>query len=366
MGLSSSAPPAGRPASSATTTRLAHLLKEEGFENFGFVALTTPVSIAIYEEWLAAGRHGGMTYLERHLPEKRDPSRLLGRARTAIVVTKNYVPHPEPDEQFPIGRATRVAAYARGRDYHHFLVNRLQRVARVLKDMHPEEEFLVFTDSGPVLERDLAQRAGLGWVGKNTCLIHPRHGSLFFIAEIYTTLDLPTARIEQPDHCGTCTRCLDACPTGALVAPRQLDARLCISYLTIEARGLPPKELRPAMGDWLFGCDICQTVCPWNLKVHGKETIAALAPPPTPDSRQELIHDLRYLLTSSNRALERAFAGTPLLRAGATHLKRNAIVVAANRGLVELRGEIEALTEHEKLGELARWALEVLGWNTSQ
>lgn len=340
------------------TDELSRILKTEGFEHFGVAELKTPISIAVYEEWLKKGYQGEMSYLVRHLPEKKDPSRVLARARTAIVITQNYVPHPDPAASWPLSSATRVASYARGRDYHHFLRGRLEAAAARLRERFPQDVFHTFTDSGPVLERDLAQRAGLGWIGKNTCLIHPKRGSLFFLGEIYTTLSIPVAELAIRDHCGTCTRCLDACPTGALQAPRELDARLCISYLTIESRKHPEPALRTKIGDWLFGCDICQTVCPWNLKVHGKEKIASLAPPP--ESRDSLIEDLRFLLTSSNRALEKAFLGTPLSRAGGVGLKRNALIVAANQNCHELRQEIQALLSHEKLAPLAEWALSKL------
>ena len=342
------------------TTEIESLLREEGFENFGFAELVKPVSIGLYESWLESGFHGEMDYLRRHLPEKREPQRLLPRARSAIVLTKNYVPHPEPLEKWPLSASAKVAGYARGRDYHHFLGAKLKVLSEKLRERYPGEEFVFFTDSGPVLERDLASRAGLGWIGKNTCLLSRAQGSLFFIAEIYTTLAFDAAKIETTDHCGTCTRCLDACPTGALRAPRELDARLCISYLTIESRETPPAELRPRMGDWLFGCDICQTVCPWNLKVHGKETIARLEPATDEARRAELIEDLRMILSSSNRGLERAFAGTPLARPGAFGMKRNALVVAANRGLTELQSEIEKLAGDARLSELAAWTLERL------
>lgn len=338
-----------------STAEIASILEEENFEHYGFAELKTPVSIALYENWLAHGYQGEMQYLERHLPEKREPERLMKRARTAIVVTVDYFPHPEPMAKTHPRRelnGLRVAAYARGRDYHYFLRERLDRVIEKLKALAPEEEFRAFTDSAPVLERDLAARVGLGWIGKNTCLLNRNKGSLFFIAEIYTTLELNIAQIETRDHCGTCTRCLEACPTGALVSPRTLDARLCISYLTIESRRIPPPDLREKIGDWFFGCDLCQMVCPWNIKVHGRENLESFKP-----DRQTLVEDLRFILTASSRELERVFAGTPLTRAGGFGLKRNALIVAANTKACELREEIEALMSHPKLGELASWAL---------
>lgn len=338
-------------AATVTTNELAQVLEEGGFHHYGFTELKTPVSISFYEDWLKKGYHGEMAYLDRHLPDKRDPSRLLKRAQSAIVVTVDYLPHPEPHKETLKG--VRTAAYARGRDYHHFLREQLFRTIEKLKLLVPDEEFVAFTDSSPVLERDLATRAGLGWIGKNTCLLDRKHGSLFFIAEIYTTLSIPTAEIAVHDHCGTCTRCLDACPTGALIAPRTLDARLCISYLTIESRQVPPIELREKIGNWFFGCDICQTVCPWNIKTHGRETIDSLSS----QSRDKLVKDLQFILKASNRELERAFIGTPLARAGGFGLKRNALIIAANERVEEARPFIEPFKDHPKLGELAEWAL---------
>lgn len=333
---------------------LEEALRSEGFEHFGFAKLVQPVSIALYEAWLDKGYQGEMGYLSRHLPEKREPQRLLRNAESAIVVTMNYVPHPAPTLSWPLSAASRIARYAQGQDYHHLIKNRLARVVSKLKLLAPDDEFISFTDSSPVLERDLASRAGLGWVGKNTCLISRQEGSLFFIAEIYTTLKLPIAELPVHDHCGTCTRCLDACPTNALLKPRELDARRCISYLTIESRTLPDEKLRAGIGDWLYGCDICQTVCPWNIKAHGHEK---MADQPHASEREALVKDLRFLLTTSNRGLEKAFQGTALMRAGGFGLKRNALVVAGNRGLTELRGEIENFLENDKLKELANWAL---------
>lgn len=351
------------PHASSLLKTLEAALRAEGFENFGFAEVKTPFSIDLYDQWLAKGFHGEMEWLVRHAEDKRTPTKFYKRAKTAIVVTQNYIPHPDPKIGWPLSDASRVAAYARGRDYHRFFHSKLKRVVETLRAHFPEEEFYSFTDAGPVLERDLAARAGLGWVGKNTCLIDREVGSFFLLGEIYASFDLPIAKIDdaelKKDFCGTCTRCLEACPTGALVNERELDARKCISYLTIEAKDLPPEDLRPKIGDWLFGCDICQLVCPWNLKALGKDRIAALTPDPSPESnsRAALIEDLRYLLTAPNRKLERDFEATPLARINGIGLKRNALTVAGNLKLEALRKEIELHVNHERIGELARWAL---------
>lgn len=332
---------------------------EHGFTRMGVAELKRPVTIDLYRTWIEKGFAGEMEYLERHLPEKERPEIHFDRARAALVVAVDYVPHPEPLPPGEgeaawaarIAHSPRVARYSRGRDYHRWLSNRLKKLAETLRADFPSQQFLCCADSAPILERDLAVRAGLGWVGKNTCVIDRDGGSLFLIGEIVTTMPSNAADFVPHDHCGTCTRCIDACPTGALVATRELDARRCISYLSIESRKAPPLELRAGIGDWLFGCDICQTVCPWNIKAHG----AKLEDPVQP--RESLIEDLRWIMTSTNRGLERSFARTPLSRAQGTGLKRNALVVAGNRKLFELRSEIQGFLLHPRLSELARWAM---------
>ncbi|MNK82249.1 Epoxyqueuosine reductase [compost metagenome] len=245
-------------------------------------------------------------------------------------------------------------------DYHFWFKDKMKSLCEQLNQQFPDEEFIPFTDSSPVLERDLARRAGLGWAGKNTCLIHPKKGSLFFIGEIYTSLKLIAEFEPLPDFCGTCTRCIDICPTGALVEPKKLDARKCISYLTIESREVPPEELRSSIGDWFFGCDLCQTVCPWNQKIFkGQLSIEPKLSLET-SQRDLLLADMRYILKSSGKQLARDFAGTPMDRAGSFGLKRNALVVVANQKLSELKEDVANLTTHEKLGSLAEWALQQL------
>lgn len=334
------------------------LLNGLGFEHFGITPLAPAVSLSFYKSWIDDGYHGEMDYLKRHLPKKENPEGLLPRAKSAIVIGFKYVPHPRPhDEDRTPG--LRIAHYARGEDYHLWVKEKLEEVILDLKKIYPREDFLAATDSSPVLERDIAYRGGLGWFGKNTCLIHKSHGSLFLLGEILTTLTLELFVPNlHPDHCGTCTRCIDACPTQALIAPRKLDARKCISYLTIESKAIPPIELRGKMGDNFFGCDICQTVCPWNEKVFGavvkKEQEEKL------QVKNELIEDLRFILRSSNVELERHFAHSPLARARGFGLKRNALVVAANQKLSKLRAEISDLVSDPRLGELAQWALDHL------
>lgn len=334
--------------------QLSQLLESHRFEHYGFVQIAKPVTFDFYKSWLSEGLHGSMSYLERHAPIKESPEMLLQSVQTAIVVGCNYIPHPMPLKSDK-SSALRIATYARGEDYHDWLKARLEGVVAELKTLAPHHEFLAVTDSGPVLERDLAYQAGLGWFGKNTCLIDQKRGSFFLIGEILTTLPLSVAKSIHPDRCGTCTRCIDACPTQALTESRKLDARRCISYLTIESKELPPEELREGMGDNFFGCDICQAVCPWNEKIFGE--VARKEQPVLKAASRQLEDELRFILTQSHRELERHFAGTPLSRAKGFGLKRNALIVATNHKLVSLSNEIAALATDSRLGELAKWAL---------
>lgn len=333
-----------------------------------WIPLVRPLSFAFYSSWLAEERHGGMEYLKAQSPLKEDPSRWMPTGKSALVAAVRYKPHPAPLDPFP--RGLRIASYARGRDYHEWLEERMRLLGERVRGLFPDCEFLVATDSKPVLERDLAYQAGLGWIGKNTCLIHPEEGSFLFIAETLLSLECdetadpshgtvsaddrpPDPLKPLPDFCGKCRRCLDACPTGALLEPRLLDARKCISYWTIEAREAPPPQLREKIGDWFFGCDVCQDVCPWNEKVF-----RARGPAPTEARFEESgLSELRFFLTASNREIERTWGHTPLLRARPRGLRRNALIVAANRRLTELAPEIRRWSTDPDLGELATWAL---------
>lgn len=332
---------------------------ELGFSHFGWTRFERPLHFDIYRQWLAEGLHGEMEYLQRHLPLKEDPTRFSPRAVAAIAFAFPYRPHPAPSDGFPL-KAARIASYATGGDYHHWMKDRLRSVSSRLREFWPTATFEVHTDSSPISERDFAARAGLGWIGRNGCLIDRRHGSFFLLGEILSDVDLPQDPTFEPlpDFCGTCRRCLDACPTSALLESRTMDARRCISYLSIESRSVPPTELRSAWGDWLFGCDICQSVCPWNAKPFRPAEAEKLPLRPAEDSADNALTDeLRWILTASGKRLEKAFAGTAMARAGAFGLKRNALIVTANRRLPGLRTEVSGLLTHERLGELAAWTL---------
>ena len=216
------------------------------------------------DRWLELGYHGEMGYMARNREKRLDPRNLLPGARSVIIVLMNYFPSgtlPENDNY-------KIAKYAYGMDYHFVIREKLKKLVNDINSRYGQMNARVFTDSAPVLERAWAEKTGLGWIGKNTCLIHPKNGSFFFIGEIITDMELEYDDRKINDLCGGCTRCIEACPTGAIIAPRLLDARKCISYLTIEFNGELPGEQQDAFNDWIFGCDICQDVCPWNRKAE--------------------------------------------------------------------------------------------------
>lgn len=279
-------------------------------------------------DWLAAGRHGSMAYLAEHVEARLDPMRVLPGARSVVMVADLYAARgAAPEEPMPRGRG-RIARYARGRDYHTIMKKRLHRLCDALRGAHSGAGFRAFVDTAPVLEREYAARAGLGWIGKNTLLIHPRQGSFTLLGGVLTTLELtpPSEQEAVTDHCGTCTRCIDACPTGA-ISPYSVDATRCISYLTIERREMIDPAFHGAIGGWLYGCDVCQEVCPHN------------SPRPTGDvgePHQDYrpvrdSFDLLGVLGWTEEDRRREFRGAALKRATLAMMKRNAIIVAGNQ-----------------------------------
>lgn len=335
--------------------------KELGFLHWNMVSLKQPLNLLFYENWLKQGYHGNMDYLERHLLQKRDPREIHPDLQSSFVFIHPYFPHPQKNAFSDSSK--RIAMYAQGDDYHLWLQDKLKTLIEILKNQYPNHVFLPASDSSPVLERDLAYRSGLGWVGKNTCLIRPKVGSLFFIAEILTSLPCQEEAQLMHDFCGNCNRCIEACPTGALEAPRLLNANKCISYLTIESQEVPAQPLRSQIGDWFFGCDICQTVCPWNQKVFGSKMETVEKRDLTSHSekyRAELISELREILTLSGKKLQKKFFGSPLMRARPFGLRKNAIIVATNQNLTELMPDIKAWEEDEKLKELVQWSSDQL------
>ncbi len=295
-----------------------------GFDAVGIATLGPNVHATALDAWLAAGYAGTMTYLHRQAEKRKDPARIMPGARVAVVTLTNYFHGSTAAAAAPAGRA-RVAQYAWSGDYHRVVGARLARLARAIADVAPGASTRCYVDAGPVPERDLAQRAGLGWIGKNTMLIDPRRGSFTFIGVVLTDADLAPDLPFEADRCGTCRLCLDACPTEAFVAPRVLDARRCISYLTIEHRGEFTEQQRPLVADWLFGCDICQDVCPWNVSFARPTADAALAP------RDELAApEVASLAEAGAAEFERRYGDTPFERPGAGGMRRNVAAVRAN------------------------------------
>ncbi|MCL4559560.1 MAG: tRNA epoxyqueuosine(34) reductase QueG [Chloroflexi bacterium] len=269
-----------------------------------------------------------MGYLarERSLERRGDPRRILPEAQSVLVAALPYpVPAGAQPEETSQTRG-QVAAYAWGVDYHNIIPQRLQALAAFIEDRTGKlARQRHYTDTGPILERDLAQRAGLGWIGKNTCLIHPRYGSYFLLGEILLDIELEPDEPEVTDYCGSCRRCIDACPTQCILPDRTIDAGRCISYLTIEHKGSIPHELRPQMGNWVFGCDICQMVCPWNIRFASLPPDPALVPHPGIE-HPDLIRELKL----SPGEFNHKFRGSPIQRPHRRGYLRNVAIAMGN------------------------------------
>ncbi len=297
-----------------------------GFDSVGVCAATEPPHYAAYERWIRAGGHSTMEYLARHLPQKRRPDELLPGAKSVIAVTLGY---NRPNPRIP-GRP-RIARYALGRDYHKVMRGKLRKLGRWLDELHPESRSRACVDSAPILERDFAQLAGLGWYGKNTMLIDSKRGSWFFIGLLLTTAEL---EIDQPatGGCGTCMRCVEACPTGAIAFRDdrwQVIADQCISYLTIEHRGEIDASLQPKIGEWTFGCDVCQEVCPFNQPRESQPMRGRVTAVPDFITSREW-PDLQALAQIEPDRWDRLTAGSAVRRAPLGQLRRNAAINLRN------------------------------------
>jgi epoxyqueuosine reductase len=307
--------------------KLSQLAKAEayalGFDLVGITDLGPMNTADRFDAWIAEGRHGAMDYLARGAEKRRDSRRPLPGTTHAIVVALDYG-GKEPNGP--------VARYARGDDYHDVIEVKLRELHRRLTVHAGRDVFgKPYVDTGPLLERDLARRAGLGWFGKNTNLLNPTLGSFFFLGALVVDVELEVDAPFEADRCGTCTRCIDACPTEAITAPRELDARRCISYLTIELKEEIPAEFHAKIGELIYGCDICQEVCPWNVRFARENRVAAFAPRPVLASNDA--RTIAHLLFSMpQEKFSTAFKGSPMKRAKLSGLKRNAAVVLANAG----------------------------------
>jgi epoxyqueuosine reductase len=323
-----------------------------GFDLVGITALGPVETAPAFDAWIEAGRAGTMAYLERGAAKRHDTRLPLPGTTHAIVVGMDY------GGKEPSGP---VARYARGDDYHDVMESRLRELHRRLeRDTGRAVHGKPYVDTGPLLERDLARRAGLGWFGKNTNLINPQRGSFFFLGALVVDLELATDAPFEADRCGTCTRCIEACPTQAITAPRELDARRCISYLTIELRGEIPVELREAIGELLYGCDICQEVCPWNERFATALAKDSPFQPRAALAGRDARTLARELLAMTQEEFSVAFRGSPMKRAKLHGLKRNAAVALGNSdgedvdALTRARGDPEPLVREHSAWALAR------------
>lgn len=336
------------------TQRLRAAALARGFDAVGFARaedLRGTVDGRRFLAWLAEGAHGDMAYLERGPQRRLDPAAVLPGARTVMVVALTY--RRQDDEPVLRAGSGRIARYARRRDYHKIFAARLKVLQSDLSAVLPGASARAYVDTGPVLEKLWAERAGLGWRGKHTNLVSRLHGSWLLLGVLLIDRDLEPDTPER-DHCGTCTRCLDACPTAAFPAPYRLDARRCISYLTIEHRGAIPMELRPLLGDRVFGCDDCLDVCPWNRFARaGREADFR----PRPETLGPLLADL---VTMDEPEFLRRFAGTPVTRAKRAGLARNACVALGNVGEPRDLPALDAalLDPSPLVQEHAAWAIE--------
>ena len=319
--------------------------RQLGFHLAGVTSSEPPAYFPKFEAWLEAGMHGRMEYLssERSRHSRADPKHILPECKSILVLG---IPYPPPAS----GAGAKIASYALGRDYHDVLPDRLKSLVSYIeaKLVHPFP-YKLYTDSGPILERELGQRAGLGWIGKNSCLIHPNRGSTFFMAEILLGIELEADEPFPADHCGSCTRCEDACPTQCILPDRTLDARRCISYLTIELKEEIPTVLRPQIGNWVFGCDICQQVCPWNrFAPTADPAFEPLIPLPLRTS------DLRL----TQQEFRTRFNHTPVKRAKRAGFLRNLSVVTGNTGDETDIPLLEDVSHQKPFpGEHAHWAI---------
>jgi epoxyqueuosine reductase len=314
---------------------------EVGFDVFGVASVDIDVRADYFRRWIAEGMHGDMTWMEKNPQRRTEAKQVLPEARSFVVVGLNYYqPHPPA--------AYRIAKYALGEDYHGVLLKRLKKLCTVMRSMGGEQK--PYVDTGPVLEKPVAAEAGLGWQGKSTILLQKGYGTWLFLGVIITTLDL-TPSHKQPNRCGSCTRCIEACPTAAIIAPYQLDARKCLAYLTIEHQGAIPVAYRAALGNRVYGCDDCLDVCPWNRWAQNTKEARFTA-------RSHPV--LRETLSWTEEKFVEHFRGTPIKRLGLLRWWRNALTVLGNTGGHEDIPAVLQLINHDNamVAEHARWAEE--------
>jgi epoxyqueuosine reductase len=323
--------------------------RDLGFDDCRITTASTPQSAEQFQNWLAQKNHGEMAWLERNAEKRLDPQRVLPGAKSVLSLAVAYT--PPSSTPIPPPSAGIVARYARFNDYHDILAEPLKSLAQFVNGLAPDTRSLWYVDTGPLLERDLAQRAGLGFVGKHTNLISRRLGNWIFLSEIITTLELEPDAPEK-NHCGSCTRCISACPTNAITAPFQLDARKCISYLTIELKGSIPVGFRRAIGSRIYGCDDCLAACPWNRFAQEANLMK-------PHERKDLsAPDLIELLSLDAAGFKTRFTGSPVLRTKRRGFLRNVCVALGNVGGVSALPALEKAAHDAEplIAEHARWA----------
>lgn len=342
--------------------RICSQAAELGFHLCGIAPAVTPQGAHRLVQWVAAGYAAGMNYFADRLEAYADPGRVLAGVRSIVVLA---YPYRTVEPILPSAHEGRIARYAWGSvDYHDLIHPRLKQLKETIRVACPQAEARGVVDTAPLMEREFAQLAGLGWAGKNSLLLNKQRGSYFFLACLLTTLDLPLSEPHETAHCGTCTRCLDACPTDAFAAPGVVDSRRCISYLTIEHRGAIPRELRLGMGNWLFGCDVCQEVCPWNQRAAARSAAETTSSSPQfwPREGHNPV-DLIELLMLDEEAFRERFRHTPLWRPRRRGILRNAAICLGNardpRATVPL---VQLLDDPEPLIRgAAAWALGQIG-----
>ena len=322
------------------TQAITQKARELGFAACGFAsALEDPVRAERLEEWLGDGHQGSMEWMETRAHHRRSPQGLWPDARSVIALGMSYAPGRDPMALEDARSHARISVYAQGKDYHDVVKKRLKALARWLVEREPVAEVKVFVDTAPVMEKPLGEAAGLGWQGKHTNLVSPEHGSWLFLGAIYTTLDLQSEE-GHADQCGSCQACLDACPTDAFPSPYVLDARRCISYLTIEHKGSVAEEFREALGNRIYGCDDCLAVCPWNKFAQQAQAAREFLP------RAELVAPrLAELLALDDAGFRALFSGSPIKRIGRNRFVRNCLYAAGNSEDAALKEPVRMLVD---------------------
>jgi epoxyqueuosine reductase len=340
----------------ALTVDIRQWAEELGFQQIGITGIDLGTHRQYLQQWLDKHFHGEMRYMEQHGDKRSRPEQLLPGTIRVLSARMDYLPDAEDMQRVLDDKEKAyISRYALGRDYHKLMRKRLAKLADRIAEIAGPHKHRAFVDSAPVMERALAEKAGLGWIGKNTMLINSQAGSWFFLGEIYTDLPLPIDPAQETAHCGSCTACMEACPTGAIVGPNQVDARRCISYLTIELKGSIPVELRPLMGNRIYGCDDCQLVCPWNKFASGTKE-RDFQPRNDLDSA-----DLIELFSWTEEEFLRRTEGSAIRRIGYERWLRNIAVALGNatysKNIVtaltmQVRNKSELISEH------VSWALE--------